>query len=436
MTTDATPRSQAVRPADLACCQEFERASALSRRRFLQGMAATGTTAVATTMFGDAVRQTAFGLETGGNVLVVVSMRGGLDGLGLVVPHGDPAYYTSRPRIALSRDSLVASDAMFGLHPSMAPLAWLFDAGELAAVHAVGMAQPNRSHFAAMEQIEDADPGSRERRGWINRMIGLNGSSSPVEAVHINDSITPTLLAGPAPSLSTRGLRWIKIPGMDGEWARARRRGLDATWRGATGPLAQAARSAISASDIIAPLGDRTYRPAYPYPDTWPAQQLGEVLQDTAQLIKADVGAQVISVDYGGWDHHANYGTAEWGSMTTMVEGFAKAMNAFLRDLGPIRSRVTVVTISEFGRRVTENGNQGLDHGWGNAMLLMGAGVRGGRYYGTWPWLSAGNLVDGDLAVTTDYRQVLGEVVTRRFPDRTIAQVFPGLSFSPLGVMR
>src|SRR4051794_24263469 len=174
------------------CCREYEKASQLSRRRFLKGMAATSAAAVGTTMFGDALRQASFGATTGGNVLVVISLRGGIDGLGMVVPHGDPAYYTARPSIAVPRESLVAQDAMFGLHPKMKPLEWLYSSGELAAVHAVGMPVPNRSHFAAMEEIEDADPTSAERRGWVNRMIGLNSTVDPAEAIYLGPSTLPT----------------------------------------------------------------------------------------------------------------------------------------------------------------------------------------------------------------------------------------------------
>ncbi|HNN49215.1 MAG TPA: DUF1501 domain-containing protein, partial [Marmoricola sp.] len=143
----------------------------------------------------------------------------------------------------------------------------------------------------------------------------------------------------------------------------------------------------------------------------------------------------VIAVDYGGWDLHSGYGTVSSGSMQTYLAGFAASLAAFLDDLGPLRSKVTVVTISEFGRRVAENGNRGFDHGWGNMMLLAGAGVMGVQYYGTWPGLDAAALLEGDLQVTTDYRNVLGEVITKRFPGRSISEVFPGLSYAPLGLL-
>ena len=167
----------------------------------------------------------------------------------------------------------------------------------------------------------------------------------------------------------------------------------------------------------------------------WNASPFADPLKRAAQLIKADLGTDVVAIDAGNWDLHTNYGTIGWGSMQSNIDGFAQSLAAFLDDLGSLRSRVTVVTISEFGRRVAENGNQGFDHGWGNMMLVAGAGVKGGQYYGSWPGLDATSLGDGDLKVTTDYRNVLGEIVNRRFSDRSVSQLFPGLTYAPLGFM-
>jgi len=423
--------------AEENCCQEYENAAGLSRRRFMAGMAAAGTTGVATTMFGDAVRQASFGNVGGGNVLVVISLRGGIDGLGMVVPHGDPAYYAARRTLALPAASLVAKDPMFGLHPAMAPVKWMFDSGELAAVHAVGMDMPNRSHFMAMEQIEDANPGSDTRTGWVNRMIGLDGDAAPSEAVHLTDSIVPTMFVGEAPSLSCDRLDRIKLSGDKDKFSGGRRAQIQTMWAPEQNPLGDEVRSALATVTQLSPIAQQQIVPqnGAVYPREWPASDLSDALRSTAHLIRADVGTEVISIDFGSWDMHSNYGRPGAGEMHSMVGGFARELNAFMQDLGALRSRVTVVTISEFGRRVQENGNQGLDHGWGNMMLLAGAGVRGGQYYGSWPGLASGNLVDGDLKVTTDYRQVLGEVVTSRF-NRSISNVFPTLAYNPLGVMR
>jgi uncharacterized protein (DUF1501 family) len=398
------------------CCDDF-RSSAFSRRRFLGGMAAAGATGVATSLFGDAVRQTSFAATTGGNVMIVLSFRGGIDGLGVVVPHGDPVYADSRFRsnIKLPASKLVAKDATFGLHPKMQPLEWLWNQGEFAAVHAVGLEVPNRSHFAAMEAVEDADPGSSLRQGWVNRMIGLDADSAAREVVHIGGATPPTLVEGPAPSVATPQ--------------------LNTTWSRADGPLGNAARSALETVDALGPLGAKAYKSAVRYPTGFPATDLSEALKDTAQLIKADVGTEVVSIDFGTWDMHTNYGTLDTGEMTRMVAAFAECVSAFMQDLGSLRKKVTLVTISEFGRRVQQNGNNGLDHGWGNMMLVMGGGVRGGQYYGKWPGLGTTSQVDGDLKVETDYRRILGEVVHTRFPDKDVTKVFPGISYDPLGIL-
>jgi uncharacterized protein (DUF1501 family) len=292
-----------------------------------------------------------------------------------------------------------------------------------------------------MEEVEDADPGSSTRRGWVNRMIGLDARSEPSEAIHLTDSIVPTMLAGPAPALAASRISDISLVGADdddAEWAGRRRSQLDLMWAGGTGvPIYDAFRSAKRTVDLLAPVAASTYTPraGVTYPRNWPATDLSDALKDTAHLIKADVGTDVVSIDYGSWDMHSDYGTTAWGRMQSMVGGLAGVLDAFLRDLGPVRQRVTVVTISEFGRRIEENGNRGLDHGWGNMMLVAGGGVKGGSYYGTWPGLGDGKQVDADLQVTTDYRNVFAEIIARRFPDRSIAQVFPGLSYTAVGLM-
>ncbi len=417
------------------CCEELDAATRLSRRRLLGAIAAGGATGLGTSIFGDAVRQASFAATTGGNVLVVLSFRGGIDGLGLVVPHGDPQYERARPRLAVPTASLLQRSPLFGLHPKLAPLEWLWRDGELAAVHAVGLPVPNRSHFEAMELVEDADPGSSERRGWVNRMVGLGDSSTAVEAVHIGDAMAPAMVGGPTPTVATRSLRDVRLAGSDDGWATARRRQLQLMWGASSAPLAGAAKVALAASDSLGAVGQSAYTPSATYPADWPGKNLSDALSDTARLIKADIGTEVVTVDFGSWDMHQGYGNQDWGSMIDMVDAFARCVDAFMRDLGALRSRVTLVTISEFGRRVAENQNWGLDHGWGNAMLVMGAGVRGGEYHGRWPGLGSSTGIDDDLAVTTDYRQVLGEVVHKRFPGKAVATVFPGTPYDPIGVM-
>ncbi|MET0839959.1 MAG: DUF1501 domain-containing protein [Marmoricola sp.] len=416
------------------CCRDFARAQA-SRRSLLQGALAVGGAMATTQMFGDAMLQATYAGTPGGNTMVVLSLRGGIDGLGVVVPHGDPGYAKARPSTAVPTNSLVCADALFGLHPAMAPLEPLWTSGELAAVQATGLAVPNRSHFAAIEQVEDADPGSSVRSGWINRMIGLGSNPGTLDAVQLGMNFPTTAMIGPKPLLATSDLDGLQIGGIDGTNASRRYASLSTAWTGSSGPLASGATEAVTLSKgpgaQLAKMADSTVA----YPTVWNASPFAEPLQNAAKLIKADLGTDVIAIDAGSWDLHTNYGTISWGSMQSSISGLAQSLAAFFQDLGPLRGRVTVVTVSEFGRRVAENGSQGFDHGWGNMMLVAGAGVKGGKYYGSWPGIDAASLSDGDLKVTTDYRNVLGEVVSRRFPDRSVPSLFPGLSYSPLGFM-
>ena len=420
-------------PAEAACCRDFTR-SRLSRRSLLQGAAVVGGGMAVTQMFGDALMQATFAGTPGGNTMVVISLRGGIDGLGVVVPHADPGYYTARPSTAVPVGSLLCKDAMFGLHPAMAPLESLWHSGELAAVQATGLRVANRSHFSAIEEVEDAAPGSEARTGWINRMIGLGSTPGTLDAVQLGMNFPTTAMTGPRPVLAAQDLDSLQVPGLDDNPA-PRYQSLQTAWGSASGPLASGAKEAVNISkgpgQQLKAMADSTT----PYPTVWNATPFAEPLRNAAKLIRANIGTDVIAIDAGNWDLHTNYGTTAWGSMQSNISGLAQALAAFMTDLGPLRSRVTVVTISEFGRRVAENGSQGFDHGWGNMMLVAGAGVKGGRYHGSWPGLGSGSLIDGDLKVTTDYRNVLGEIVAKRFPDRSVPALFPDLAIAPVGVM-
>src|SRR3712207_1161311 len=232
---------------------------------------------------------------------------------------------------------LWAQDAKFGLHPALSPLAELWQNGELAAVHAVGMTvNPSRSHFAAMEAIEDAAPGSSLRQGWVNRMVGLDGEA--VEALHVGSSAPPTLVLGPSPTIAVRALSEVELKGTDNGWGPRRKQQLSTMWDGDQGPLGRAARSALSAVETLSPVA--AVRPDVAYPADSQAADLGAALQDTAGLVKADLGTEVVSIDFGSWDMHDNYGTLEWGEMQRMTDVFARCTDAFLRDLRSEERRV------------------------------------------------------------------------------------------------
>ncbi len=421
MTTASLPGTTSA--AAPPCCSEY---AAMSRRGLIKGAAALAGT---TTVLGSAVvTASPAAAASASSVLVVLSLRGAADGLSLVVPHGDPVYYAARPRIAVPSAQLVNKDDMFGMHPNMAALAPLWQSGRLAAVHATGLPAPNRSHFAAMEELEDAAAGSRERQGWLNRLIGTTAGDSPLQGFTMGGGVLPTSMYGDSPVMAASSIDRTRIAGDDQyDSIGGRRRSLHTLWDSDSSPLGGAMRRTFRAVDELAPVTSTADRRA-----SYPSGDLGSAMSQVARIVRGDVGVEVITLDQGDWDMHTDLGTLGWGRMRNSAAQLAQSIAAFFADLGDQASKVTLVALSEFGRRVQENANAGLDHGYGNVMLLAGAGVKGGRYYGSWPGLS--NELDSDLLVTTDYRSVLSEVVTTRFRASSAA-VFPGFSPESVGAM-
>jgi uncharacterized protein (DUF1501 family) len=406
------------------CCEEYA-ALSTSRRNLLRGALAAGTA----TVIGEAVMGTASaaaGRKARG-VLVVLSLRGAADGMSLVVPHGDPVYYEARPRIAIPKDQLIAADGFFGMHPALSPLLPLWSTGKLGWVHASGLPAPNRSHFSAMEELEDAAPGSSARTGWLNRLIGLpDGDASPLQAMNIGTGVPPAALAGPAPYMNASRVEDIRLAGTKDRNDK-RRRSLETLWGKHRDPLGDATRRAFSVVQTF----ERINRSPAHTPASYPKGDLGKAFASAARIIRGDVGVEVITIDYGKWDMHSGLGDLSWGQMIENASEMSHSVAAFFADLGGLGDQVTLVALSEFGRRVQENVNMGLDHGYGNVMMVAGAGVKGG-YHGTWPGLT--NELDSDLMVTTDYRSVLAEVVGGRFGVSS-ASVFPGFVREQVGVM-
>jgi len=379
--------------ADDSCCEEF---AAMSRRSLLRGALALGG---ATTMVGSAmVSASASSIVPATSVLVVLSLRGAADGLSLVVPHGDAAYLPARPRIGIPQDRLLVADSFFGLHPKLEPLLPLWNAGRLAAVHATGLPAPNRSHFSAMEELEDADPGSSKRVGWLNRLVGTRNHQSPLQAVGMLSGPAPTELVGPVPLMTVGSVDDMSIAG-DDKWDTdppgKRRRSLGTLWDDDKGALGKAMRATLQATSDFTPVRSTADNSAS-YGDS----DLGRALSEVARVIRGDVGVEVLTVDQGDWDMHSDLGTLAWGQMIRNAADLATAISAFFADLGPQTDKVTLVALSEFGRRVAENDNYGLDHGYGNVMFVAGAGVKGGYHCPSWPGLGSG--LDADLTVTTD----------------------------------
>ncbi len=405
----------------------------LSRRRFLQGMGlAAGAIAA-----GPVVSARAAYAGTGawhGNVLVVLSLHGGFDGLSAICPVGDPDYALARPSIAVPASlALPTGDRMFGLHPAMRPLLPMWQAGTMAAVHAVGTPDLSRSHFTATEELERAAPGTSVRTGWLDRVLGANGTGTVFEAVQLGSGTPGPLLAGPAPALATRSLGDFSLASRD--WVGPRMTDtLRALHSGVDLPAVAPALLTLAALDSTEALtkADPGVGNSAVYPA---ASELADALKDAAVLIRADVGLQALTLDVGDWDLHTGLGKDGGGAMADRLADVAACLAAFATDLGSLFDRVTVVTVSEFGRRVAENGSGGVDHGHGNAVLLLGGGLHGGQVHGAWPGLAEAALDDGDLAGTTDYRNVLAEALVRRsgLPAAALADVFPGLIVAPVG---
>jgi uncharacterized protein (DUF1501 family) len=408
--------------------------SGISRRDFLKGAAAAGV--IASVASETLATRLAFAASPyTGDVLIVLSLRGGFDGLQAIVPAADPDYLTWRPNVGIPTSTLIQLDATFGMHPAMAPLKPFWDSGQFGVVQAVGQEQPNRSHFSAMEEMERAAPGTSTRTGWIDRVLGGRGTGTAFQGMQVGSGMAAPAFLGPSPELAV----WsVDSFGLDAAWD-AEQRGLwDAALRGlhtgAPDNLKQPANAALGALNTTSAMQAAGYVPegGAAYPDGY----LGDALMDVARLIKANVGLQVAAVDYGDWDMHAGIGAVDDGWMFDHLTELSGALAAFATDLGPFMANVTLVTLTEFGRRVEENGSGGTDHGFGQLVLLLGGGVEGGRVHGIWPGLAPSNLIDGDLNGLNDYRTILAEILEKRCEASSVNQIFPGVPGSRIGVVR
>lgn len=366
-----------------------------------------------------------------GDVLVNIFLRGGMDGLSVVAPFAEGAnYYDVRPTIAVPEpgrpNGAIDLDGRFGLHPTLAPLKEIYDQQHLAIVHATGSIDPSRSHFDAMTFMEAGVPGNKTlNTGWIGRHLQAAAwqNDSPFRAVGMGAMI-PSALRGPITPLSIRSIADFHFRGREDELHRLQQAISSLyTIQAPTNQLERQAGLVFKTIATLDQLQATDYQPANgaQYPD----DEFGLGLKQVAQLIKADVGLEVACVDLGGWDTHENQGTLT-GEFNTLLTTLSNGLAAFYHDLRDYMAGVTVVTMSEFGRRAHENGSQGTDHGHGNVMFLMGGGVNGGQVHARWPGLAPEALDDGDLAITTDYRDVLAEVVSRRLRNPALDQIFPG----------
>jgi len=350
----------------------------------------------------------------GRKVLVAVFQRGAVDGLNVVVPYGEKAYYDARPSIAIPKSEVLDLDGFFGVHPALAPLIPYFKDRSAAFVHAAGSPDATRSHFDAQDFMESGTPGVKiTQDGFLSRALA-GRPALPLRAVAVAQAM-PRILSGKANALAMSD---IAKYGVGSEVADA--------FRSMYGEAYEATRILKSAD------------PAKLQPENgavYPQGPLGNSLKQIAQLIKAGVGLEIAFTDVGGWDTHAGEGGAQ-GQLANDLRSFAGAIAAFTKDLGSRMGDVVLVTMSEFGRTVRENGNRGTDHGHGNVMLILGGGVKGGKVYGEWRGLTPEQLFEGrDLAVTTDFRDVFGELLTKQLGVASLTDVFPRYVVKPRGVM-
>jgi uncharacterized protein (DUF1501 family) len=379
-------------------------------------------------------------LESRHDVLVCVFLRGGVDGVSAVVPFGDDDLYRSRPTLAIAPPGSAGSsardlDGFFGLHPSLAPLHGIFQDGSLAIVHAVGSPDDTRSHFDAMDFMERGTPGQKVlKSGWIARHLASHhtGNPSPFRAVSLGPSI-PASMRGPISATALRSIADFHLKG-DPTEAASFQQVMHSLYAGA-GLLGAQADRTFGAIEQLAQANPLQYQPRHGA--SYPATDFGLALRQTAQMLRAEVGLEVACLDIGGWDTHEGQG-ASAGRLADLLTGLAAGLEAFHTDLQDEMGRVTLVVMTEFGRRLAENASEGTDHGRATVMFAMGAGVEGGRVHGSWPGLAPENLEPpGDLAVTTDFRTVLSELLVQRLGNSRLGDVFPGFAPPPfLGVFR
>jgi uncharacterized protein (DUF1501 family) len=387
-----------------------------------------------------------------GKTLICLFQRGAADALNVVVPHGDPFYYSLRPSIAIAAPSRAVAggegaldlDGFFGLHPALAPLMPLYQRGMLAPIHAVGSPSSTRSHFDAQDFMETATPDDKSTRdGWLNRLLSatdhqasarLAAASATAPAALRGIALAaqpPHALDGAAPTIALRSLEELRVQAGGPDAAR-----LESLYQSMGADLVHGdGADAREATRILRSLDPSSYLPANGA--EYPRSDFGRRLEQIAQLVKANVGMEIAFADVGGWDTHVNQGGAT-GQLAGRLDDFARAIAALVTDLGERMSDVVILTMSEFGRMARENGNRGTDHGHAGAMFAIGGSVHGGRVYGRWPGLGPDQLYEGrDLALTTDFRAVFAEIAERHMGAARSEALFPGFTApaAPMGIV-
>jgi uncharacterized protein (DUF1501 family) len=369
-------------------------------------------------------------------ILIAIFQRGAADGLSMVVPFGDRHYYPARPQIALPEpkrgdlETTIDLDGFFALHPALAPLKPLYDAGHLGIIHAVGSPHNTRSHFDAQDYMESATPGDKNTAdGWLNRYVQAKNilQASPFRAVAFGP-VLPRTLMGRAPAVAMTDIADFGVHGGPSDAQLAQ--GFEALYTQSFADILQGTgKEAFEAVKLLKKANPQQYQPinGADYPRT----PFGKALLQTAQLIKADVGLEVAFIDIGGWDTHANQGSAQ-GQLANRLQEFSGGLAALHHDLGDLMRKVVVLTMTEFGRMLSQNGSGGTDHGHASCLFVLGGPVKGGKVYGKWPGLAPEQLYEGrDLALTTDFRDVFAEVAAHHLGASNLHVIFPGFQPNP-----
>lgn len=413
----------------------------MDRRYFLKssgiGLASFGLMSVAPEFLHQFANAAALTNSVGKKkTLITIFQRGAVDGLNMVVPYGESEYYNLRRNIAIPKPSdnegAINLDGFFGLHPVMKPFESLWKNKQLAVVHCAGSPDNTRSHFDAQDYMEAGTPGIKGTRdGWLNRVMqGMDGKeASPFRSVSMTQQL-PRSLYGRAPSIAMTNLADFSIQA--GAYTKSVQGGFEGIYQDVTNKkdtLSETGKETFEAVNFLKKANPAQYKPANGA--QYPPSQLGRSMQQFAQLIKAGVGLEVGFTEAGGWDTHVNEGASR-GQLANLLRDFSQSIAAFVTDLGQQMDDVIILTMSEFGRTARENGNRGTDHGHANAIFVIGNEVKGGQVYGNWAGLKSSQLYEGrDLAVTTDYRDVFGEVAYKYMGSKDLAKMFPGYSTSP-----
>ncbi|HMH15052.1 MAG TPA: DUF1501 domain-containing protein [Edaphobacter sp.] len=364
--------------------------------------------------------------------LVVLFQRGAADGLNIVVPYREKNYYSMRPSIAIQQNEVLDLDGFFGLHPAMAAFKPLYDQGHLAIIHAAGSPDMTRSHFDAQDYMESGTPGVKVTQdGWLNRALQaemLAGKPSAFRAVALGTEV-PRTLQGKLPAIAVNNLADFSVAGRGPQTSPISNAFQAMYDESSDAVLHGTGQETFEAVKMLKAADPSKYQPAAGV--EYPKSQFANSLKQVAQLLKANLGVEAAFSDIGGWDTHQNQGNAN-GQLANRLKEFSEAISAFWKDMGQEAENVTLVTMSEFGRTARQNGTGGTDHGHANVMFVLGGQVKGGKVYGRWPGLSNEQLNEGrDLAVTTDFRRVLGEAAYKTLGSKNLELVFPGSRVSP-----